>query len=126
MDAKLLQSQLLKARESKVSIGRMSFTIRRPTEMQLIRMRRPDSSSIDINLKTIQTHVVGWDGVLESDIVNGGANDPVPFDVDLYSAWIEDRPEVWVPLIEAFGNAIASQDKRFEALRGNSSAPSIG
>jgi hypothetical protein len=126
VDAKLLQSQLLKARESKVSIGRMSFTIRRPTEMQLIRMRRPDSSSIDINLKTIQTHVVGWEGVLESDIVNGGASDPVPFDVDLYSAWIEDRPEVWVPLIEAFGNAIASQDKRFEALRGNSSAPSIG
>jgi hypothetical protein len=119
VDARLLQAQLLKGRESKVTVGRMSFTIRRPTEMELIRMRKPGTNLVDVNLDTIQTHVIGWENVLESDLVTGGASDAVPFDPALYAAWVEDRPDIWMPLIEAFGKAVSEQEKRMQDLRGN-------
>jgi hypothetical protein len=119
MDARQLQAQLIKARETKVTVGRMTFTIRRPTEMELIRMRRPGSDSVEVNLQTLQTHVTGWDGVLESDIVHGGASDPQQFDPELYRQWIEDRRDLWLPLIDAFAKAVEEQDKRIETLRGN-------
>lgn len=127
METKQLAAQLLKSREIKLApIGRFTFTIRRPTEMELIRLRSGESRSIELNLDIVQSHVIGWAGVLESDIVADGASDAVPFDPDLYRIWIEEHPDLWAPLISGFGKAIEDQAKKSEALAGNSKAPSTG
>lgn len=123
MDTRLLAAQLLKSRETKITIGRFTFNIRRPTDMELMRLRAGESNSINVNLELIRSHITGWSGVLESDIVSGESSDPVPFDMNLYQMWIEERSELWEPLIKGFTSAIAEQDKRAEALQGNSSAP---
>jgi hypothetical protein len=42
--------------------------------------------------------VVGWEGVKESDLINGGDPHPVPFDPAVAAAWLEDREDLMWPL----------------------------
>ncbi|HJT63071.1 MAG TPA: hypothetical protein VJ797_15485 [Burkholderiales bacterium] len=99
-----LLKRLVAARESWADSGRLRFKLRRPNEMELIRMRR--GSTVEIGLDVIQKHVVGWEGVTEADIVTSGGSEPVAFDATLYAEWIADRPEHWQPISEALHAAI--------------------
>lgn len=119
MDARIIQQQLLKAREKKVTVGNVSFTILRPTEMELIRMRSGDEGHVEINLRSIKTCVVDWGEMKEKYILPNGANDIVPFDKDLFLAWIEDNPKYWAPLIEAIGKSVDEHQKQLESTEGN-------
>jgi len=119
MDPNVILASLLKGRRKEVRVGeRMIFTIVRPTEMDIIRARNA-VGEVEIGLKMLQDKVVGWDKVLESDILPGGANDPVAFDSILYAQWIADRPDLWPPLFAAFQEAIEARSKELGAVSGN-------
>jgi hypothetical protein len=117
MEAVQLQAQLLKARDSVCEVGSMKFTVRRPTEMELVRMRN-QGGQVEINLHAIQNAVVDWE-VLESDIVHGGASDRVPFNKALYSVWVEDRVDVWSPIAKHIEKLIDEHQKKIALLTGN-------
>lgn len=120
MEARYIQAQLLKARESVCECGpRIKFTVTRPTEMALVRMRSGPDGSVEINLKSIKDCVTGWEGVRESDIIPNGASDEVPFDKDLYRHWIEDKPDYWQPLIAHIGKVVDEYEKHLESIKGN-------
>jgi hypothetical protein len=119
MEARYIQAQLLKSRESVVEVGRIKFTITRPTEMALVRMRSGTDGQVEINLKSIKEYVTGWEGVLESDLIPNGASDVVPFDRDLFKHWIEDQPKYWEPLIVGIGKSVDAYEKHLGSIQGN-------
>lgn len=118
MEPRILVSQLLKGREVVADLGRMKFTLVRPSEMELIQMGGP-TGQVDVGLVMLRDKCVGWSGVLESDISPGGASDEIPFDRVLYQNWIADRPDIWVPMLDKFGKAIDAHRKALEQLKGN-------
>lgn len=116
MAASPLLARLIAARESWIECGRLGFKLRRPTEMELIRMRRGDR--IELGLDAIRRCVADWKGVTEADLIPSGGDAAVPFDGELYGAWIEDHPELWQPisdrlydLIEAHARTLESEQK---------------
>jgi len=93
MSAALI-AKLLRSRESSVVAAGRTFTVRRPTDADALGL----SGSTAITLA--QRFVVGWD-LQELDIIPGGGPDKVPFDAELWAAWMVDRPELWQPLSDA-------------------------
>lgn len=112
MSDKTLLARLVAARESWVDAGRLRFKLRRPTEMELIRMRQGDR--VALGLDAIQRCVVDWQGVTEADIVPSGASDPAPFDAALYAEWVADHPELWQPISNALYSAIEAHARTLE------------
>lgn len=118
MDARYIQAQLLKARDSTCEIGHVKFTVRRPTEMELVRMQSVNGE-VEISIQKIKDCVTNWDGVRECDIIPNGASDLVPFDKELYRAWIEDQPKYWKPLIAHVAKVCDEYEKQLESIKGN-------
>lgn len=90
-----LSEKMRRARESVVSIGGFAFTIRRPTEMDMVdfgKTRRPTD---------LIRHVVGWDKVAEMDLYSGGDAGPAAFDADARDEWLMDRTDLMAPLVNA-------------------------
>jgi hypothetical protein len=120
MEASLISAQLLKARDSVVEVGRFKFTVRRPTEMErLRRLHRSSGSDMLAALISVQEDVIGWDGVLESDIKAGEPDTPAAFSRVIYAMWIEDRPDLWVPIREHLIKVAQDHEKKIEKLQGN-------
>lgn len=92
--SKALIEKLKRARERKVEVAGNSFTIRRPTDAEVVAMdgRRA--------LDYVQAFVVDWD-LAELAVVPGGGPEKVPFDRDLWAEWVSDRPQIWEPLANA-------------------------
>jgi len=108
-----ISARIRKARESQIEAGGFTFTIRRPTDEEAV--RRQGESAFDF----ARDFVVGWKGVKESDLVNGGGSDEVPFDTTAWSEWLADRPDLWGPIGEAVLNAYMAHVKRREDAAGN-------
>lgn len=105
-----LLEKLIAARESWIEAGKYRFKIRRPTEMQLIQLRRGDQ--FEIGLDVIKRFVVDWDKVTEADLIPSGAADAVAFNADIYGAWIEDQPELWQAIADGIFAAIKSAEQK--------------
>jgi hypothetical protein len=89
--SKALIEKLIRARERVVAAGGHSFTIRRPTDADALAMQ--ERAPLDF----VRKFVVGWD-LTELELIPGGAPEAVPFDPDLWAAWVGDHPELWEPL----------------------------
>lgn len=87
-----LVDKLRRAREERVEAGGFTFTVRRPTDIEMLEMRGGGSVS------RLLRFVVGWDGVKESDLIPGGDPHPLPFDAEACAEWLSDRPDLLNPL----------------------------
>lgn len=105
--SKTLIEKLLRAREKGVEVAGHTFTIRRPTDADVMIMR--DKAPLDF----VTRFVVGWD-LKELDIIPGGGPEAVPFDTALWGAWVLDHPEVWDPLSMAIVESYESHVKARE------------
>jgi hypothetical protein len=110
--SKALLGKLLRSRESTVTIGERTFTIRRPTDADAIGMQGHRT------LDFINTFVIGWD-LAESEFDPGGTSEKVPFDSELLAAWIADHPELWEPLALPIVDAYTQHVNRREEARKN-------
>ena len=103
-----LLEQRIKARTSSVIAGGRSFSIRRPTDEEALKIGNEGADMLSI----VRRFVTEWD-ITELDLVSSGTNVKVPFDADLFADWIADQPALWVPLGEAILSAYkAHVDKR--------------
>ena len=93
----VLLDKLRKSRESLVEIGDFTFTVRRPTDAEIVAFRGKQITQEDI----LGKFIVGWKGVKELDIIPGGDGAEVPFEQELFADWIADKPDLWEPLISA-------------------------
>lgn len=107
--AHALIAKLRKAREIKVVIGTFTFTVRRPTDAEMLAINQSGLVVVDMAMRG----VIDWDGVAENDIIGGGVITPLPFDADLWIEWCRDRPDFWPPIANA---ALEAYQKHAEAL----------
>jgi len=94
--------KIRRARESKIEAGGHSFTIRRPTDLDMAE----GPSGIDL----IKRHVVDWD-LKEMDVFPGGNPEPAAFEAETWAEWIADRPDLWRPLSKAINDAYVAHAK---------------
>lgn len=86
-----------KAREFPVEIGRFTFTCLRPNDAEAAEMYTEGYNRHQVAAR----FVVGWEGVLESDLIPSGGSDPVPFSAPLWRDWVADRSDFWAPIKDA-------------------------
>lgn len=91
----VLSEKIRRARETVVEIGKFKFTIRRPTEVEMIDFSR------DPRPRDLLRHVIGWEGVSEIDLVPGGDPHPLAFDAEALIEWITDNAEMFGRLVDA-------------------------
>ena len=103
-----LSDKIKKARESKVTVNGKSFTVRRPSNLEMLELQRDKVKERDI----LERFVVGWDGFLESDLFAGGNPEPVPFEADVWNEWIVDNPQFWADLVGAVVESYREHEKR--------------
>jgi hypothetical protein len=83
----------LRARERRVEVGAHVYIIRRPKPAEML----TDMTRMDL----VRRFVVGWT-LTNADLQPGGTPDAEPFDADLFADWIDDNPDLWEPLADAF------------------------
>ena len=105
-----LIERLRKSRQSKVSAGPFKFTIRRPTDIEAQTMQFTSHKEA---IMCVMGFVIGWKGVKESDLVDGGLDEPVPFTPELFQEWVQDRADLWEELING---VLAAYEKHAEDL----------
>lgn len=84
-----------KAAQTRVEAEGYAFVIQRPSCADVAEI-----TNKRVSLDWAVRFVVGWEGVLESDLLPGGDPEPVAFDAALFCAWVKDRPTLWSPLID--------------------------
>lgn len=109
-----LIDQIRAARQRSVTVGERSFTVRRPTDLEVAEMQGKPPSPFAIVLR----FTVGW-SLKESDLIEGGADAAVPWDADLFSEWVADQPELWEPLSSEVLNGYAAHRDRSEGATKN-------
>lgn len=93
-DTSILIARLLKSRQSKLLVGKYTFTIRRPTTYDAALLFQNDPTQYDV----ARDYVDDWDGVKDRDIVPSGGGDAAEFDKALWAEWLSDKPDLWEPI----------------------------
>ncbi len=107
--SKDLIERLRRARQTGVVSGGRSFTIRRPTDLEM-----HDIGGRMDQRELLTRFVIGWGVMSELDLgVPGGGPDPVPFSPELWAEWISDHPEHW----DDIGRAVVESYKAHKAAQ---------
>lgn len=101
------------ARERRVEAGGFKFTVRRPTDVEMLELQGEGSVS------RLFPFVVGWEGVKEIDLIAGGDPVPVPFDSALFAEWVSDRPDILGPIVSEVMESYRKHSEALEDLRKN-------
>lgn len=103
-----LLEKIRKARETTVAVNGHSYTVRRPTDIDMA------EAGGNIGLKDLMRRfVVGWD-VREIDLIPGGSPVPASFDADLLVEFMADRPDDWQGIATAIKESYAQHVERRE------------
>ena len=89
-----LADKIRESRKITVTIGDLKFTGRRATAEEFARYMQAQTLDAEVS----RYHITGWDGVKESDLIDGGKADLVPFNKELFYEIIGDKPE-WFGVI---------------------------
>jgi hypothetical protein len=114
--SKTLIDRLRRARQTTVTSGGRSFTVRRPTDLEMHEMAGA------INQRQLLTRfVTGWGTMSELDLgIPGGGPDPVEFDAALWEEWIADHPEHWDDITRAVVEGYHGHKQAMEEAAKNS------
>lgn len=110
-----LIERLRRARQSSVPVLGRTFTIRRPTDLEMHEL----AGKIDQRL-LLTRFVVDWGVMPEMDLVSGGGPEPVPFSPDLWAEWIADHTEYWDDLTQAVVDGYKAHQIAREEIAKNS------
>lgn len=104
-----LVDKIRRSREHRVPVGRHTFVIRRPTDLDMLEFAQ------DRRATKLLRFVVGWEDVTEGDIIRGGDPHPAPFDAEACAEWFSDRMDLFGPVTEAIIAAYEEHRKRQDA-----------
>ena len=111
---KLDLARFQKSRETTIAAGPHSFTVRRPSALDVARM----SAEAGITLEAACRFIVGWAGVNESDLLPGGDPEPLVFDRELLIEWVADKPDLWPVIVTGVVDSFRQHEEASED-RGN-------
>lgn len=103
-----LIERIRRARETVVEASGFEFTVRRPTDLEMLELQGSNPKQGDL----LTRFVIGWGKVKELDIVPGGTDAPVPFEAALFAEWIADRPDLWNPITESIVTSYRAHKER--------------
>ena len=72
-----------------IAVEGVTFSARRATVEEFARYAMDRVSDAEV----ARIHVTGWDGVKESDLLDDGGKDAVPYDRALFEQAIGDKPD---------------------------------
>jgi hypothetical protein len=104
-----LIDKLRRAREKKVEAGGVTFIVRRPTDLDMMEMAG------QVDARRLIPFVIGWEGVTEGHLVNGGDPHPLPFDAAACAEWLADRPDLLAPVVEKIIGLYSEHAERLAA-----------
>lgn len=113
-----LIERIREARKTRVAVGDFTFTVMRPTDMDVVGLRGSDGGIS--NGVLLERFVIGWEGVRECDVVPGGSPTPASFSRELFVEWVADRPGLWEPLVRAITEGYLAHQAELEAAAKNS------
>lgn len=100
-----LADKIRKARETRVTDGKFTFVVRRPTDLEMLKFAQSKDPA------ELLRFVVGWEGVTELDLYPGGGPEPVPFDPESCREWLSDRIETFGKITDAVMSAYEAHQK---------------
>ncbi len=109
-----LSEKMRKAREVRVNAGKYVFIALRPTPLE-----RQEKFSVGTGSKAILSFVVGWENVVESDLIPGGDPHPLKFDSDACAEWLSDRPDLFSLVVEGIITTYDAYAAKLDAELGN-------
>jgi hypothetical protein len=107
--------QMRRGRRRDVKAGRFGFTVELPTETRLFQLVGGETDNFLANARLVKACVIGWKDVRECDLVPAGAEDEVQFQRAIFEEWIEDRPDLWDPIVAAVFEIRAMRQSEREA-----------
>lgn len=102
--------KIKKAREFMIEVEGVRFTLSRPTDLEAITMKY---ESVEQAVLDVPRFVVGW-SLQEIDLFPGGNAIAVEPEAEVVSAYLADRPDMWMPLIEALKDSYSKHSKKRE------------
>lgn len=111
--AKDLISRMREARQTLVPVGGFKFVIRRPTELEMIELQG------EARARGALRHVIGWEDVKESDVLENGNPDPLGFDADVCTEWLSDRLELLTAVTDAVFKSFSDHTEKRRAAEKN-------
>jgi hypothetical protein len=109
-----LIEKMRKARQQGIEVDGLQFTIKRPTDLDVMEIRRKGINQYAL----LRGYVVDWSGVQERHLINGGTPKPIEFDSDVFMEWVSDQPTVFSTLIEAISKSYQDHEQeREDALK---------
>jgi len=104
--------QLRRTRQFPIEIGKFEFTAVRPTVKEALEIQHEGTSPLEVARK----FVVNWKNVTEADVLPQGTTDELSFDRELWSVWLDDRPDFWLPVYNGVLNAYSRYTEKREDL----------
>lgn len=89
-----IAEKLAEQKKLTITVGGVEFLARRATVEEFARYATEKYSDAEV----ARIHVTGWSGVKESDLLDAGKADPVPYDRNLFDQVIGDKPD-WYSVI---------------------------
>ena len=111
-----IADRMRESRRFKRTISGFHFILRRPTDVEALRLHRTSTDFSDI----AREFVCGWEGVTENDVIGGGGSDPIPYDAATWAEWCADRPDMWTDIATAVLDAYKAHSDILERSSKNS------
>jgi hypothetical protein len=111
-----LADRIRRQRESRLQVGRFTFIVRRPTQLEMDEIKGTlIAGSNRAKARALFPFIAGWEGVTEGDLINGGPAQPVPFDPEACAEWLEDATDVLPAVLNGIAEAFTSYQAKREA-----------
>ncbi len=123
MDAKALLARMAAQREAWCDLAAageryagLRVQYRRPPEVELPRLRA------GVLIEHVVDYACGWEGFTEATLLGAavGASDPVPFDREVWAAWVRDHVDVVSLVAKAMSETVSAYLVQREATAKNS------
>lgn len=107
-----LADKLRANRRITVKVGDATFLGTRATPEQFSRYATQASTDAEV----CRVHIDGWEGVKESDLLEGGSDELIKFNRDDFSEAISEKPDWYKPIV---AKILEDAQKRFEQRQDN-------
>lgn len=105
-----LIERIRKEREFQHQIGNITFTIQIPKINYFLKNLQNEELTGD---QVIQENIIDWEGITENDFFGDGSDTPVPFDREVLTEYLADRPHI---VTELFSKLIEKATERSSRL----------
>jgi len=117
-----LVEKMRQSRQNSVKSGKVTFTVRRPTDLEMLELNK--KGAID-HREILTQFTCGWSGVKEKDLFPGGSEDDAKFSAEVFAEFISDHPEHWRSITDAVLDGYKEHEKKVEGELKNSNPGSV-